>query len=155
MTSTFQLALQARGKHSELVGAWLKYNNDVGYSVHTSQNAKSPQARYFSVCYSSPTKLKERSHDHCQAHLKAVGDTRDSMEIISLDLNHTCCRTVKRKRQYKTSEIANVSETIDHYQPARAGSAKQFVNMTKASTGVSLCWNTTPEIQIRKSTKKL
>jgi hypothetical protein len=139
MTSTHLLAVGMKMSHVDISSAWLKYNNNAGYSVHLSQNTAAPKARYLSVCYSAPTKLKERKDWHgCQAHVHAVGNTRETMEILSLDLNHTCSRNIKGKRNYLTKEIAQTSQVVQIYQPAPAGSTKQFQKMTKIATGVTL-----------------
>jgi hypothetical protein len=140
MSTSLQLAVGMKLSHQDISSRWLRYNNNAGYYVHLSQNVATPKARFLSVCYTAPTKLKDRkAFDGCKAHIKAVGTTRDKMQILSLDLNHTSNReSNKRKRNYLTKEIAKTSEVLQVYEPAPAGSAKQFQSMTKAATGINI-----------------
>jgi hypothetical protein len=139
MASTLQLSVGVKASHSTIVSQWLKFNNNSGHYVHTSQNIKSPQARFFSVCFTAPTKLKERKDfQGCKAHIKAVGPNQESMEIISLDLTHTCEKAMSRKRNYKRKTIELLSDVPKFYIPAAAGSTKQYAKMIKTSTGVTM-----------------
>jgi hypothetical protein len=61
MTSTLQLTVGNKASHGVVITAeWLKYNNCTEYCVHTSQNIQFPLARFFLVCYSLTTKVKDR-----------------------------------------------------------------------------------------------
>jgi hypothetical protein len=125
MSSTAQLIVGLKASYKDIYGGWLKQNNNCGYCVHMSQNTKCPKARFFSVCYTAPVKLKHwKELKGCKAHIKAVGDSRKSMEVISVNLTHTCTRSShnKRKRNYLTRHIQNVSDVVSVYQPARGGS---------------------------------
>lgn len=139
MSSSQQLCVGAKGTYSNISARWLKYNTDTGRSIHTAQNTQKPKARYFSVCYTSPTSVKVRKEFvGCNAHLKAVGSDRDNMEVLSVDYNHTCSREVKRKRNYATKEIVELSDVLKLYEPATAGNVRQYQKMAKTSTGVNI-----------------
>jgi uncharacterized membrane protein len=133
MTSTLQLTVGNKASHGLITTGWLKYNNQPGYCVHTSQNIQSPIARFFLVCYSAPIK---KVKDRKEAVL--LGPNRDKMEIVSVDLVHSCERNTKRKRNYLTKEIQNVSDVLKVYQPAKYGNTRQFKEMTKAATEVTI-----------------
>jgi hypothetical protein len=62
------------------------------------------------------------------------------MEIVSLNLTHTCTKDQenKRKRNYLTKDIKNLSTVMEAYVPAQGGNTKQVQAMTKVSTGVTL-----------------
>jgi hypothetical protein len=62
------------------------------------------------------------------------------MEIISINLNHTCSKDGnKRKQNYLTRDIISVmSNVLDVYYPADSGNTKQFIQITKAATGLTL-----------------
>jgi hypothetical protein len=128
----------------ELRAKWLKYNHDSGYDIKIVQNIERPKARYFSICYSAPKtgwkKAVSESNDICRAHVKAIGNTQEEMEITSIDLTHTCGRDDKnkRKRNYLTWDICTVSNVLSVYQPAKGGNSKQFQQITKSATGVTL-----------------
>jgi hypothetical protein len=139
MTSTMQLAVGQQGSYKDIFAAWLKYNNSLCYLIKTSQNTSKPQARYLSVCYTAPVKLKDRiDFTGCTAHIKAIGSSHKEMTITSLVCNHTCDRQSQRKRNYLTRQIENLSDIISVYQPAKSGNTKQFIQMAKAATGLSL-----------------
>ena len=141
MTSTSQLHLGAKFTKTNLKAAWLKYNHDSGHDVKVVQNIERPKSRYFSVCYSASTTGWKKDTTGCRAHVKAVGDVGQELSIISLNLEHTCSLgdgNNKRKRNYLTQDICTVSDVLKVYEPAKAGNAKQFANMTKTATGVSL-----------------
>ena len=136
-----QLAVGITGKLSWLKSRWLKLNHDSGYEVHVSQNIEKPKSRYFSVCYSAPRTGWKDTGDHCKAHIKAVGKNRDEMTITDIDTNHTCgVNHSRRKRNYLTRDIADVSNLLGIYEPTatKEGNAKQYIQMTKRATGVSL-----------------
>ena len=91
MTSTFQLQVGLKASKATIMANWLKYTHDSGHSVKVSQNSERPKSRYFSVCYSAPKSMKAwNEHDGCKAHIKCVGDTSDQVQIVSLNLVHTC-----------------------------------------------------------------
>ena len=116
MSSTSQLAVGLKGKLSMIKPLWLNYNSNSGYPVQVSQNVEKTKARYFSVCYSAPKTGWNDSNDCCKAHLKAIGDTREEMTVVSLDLCHTCGNNNKRKRNYLTHDIAEVPDVLALYQ---------------------------------------
>ena len=143
MSSSIQLAAGSVWKLTDLKAKWLKYNSDSGYEVHVSQNIVKPRARYFSVCYSAPRTGWKKMETGCRAHLKALGhegQETEYVEITSVDLTHTCGGEHKRKRNYRTKDISNVSDVLELYQPtsSRSGNAKQFQAMTKAATGMNI-----------------
>ena len=79
--------------------------------------------------------------DGCMAYLKAVGNSRSEITIVSLDTNHTCgMEGVRRKRNYLTRDISDVSNLLGIYEPTstKEGNAKQFIQMTKKATGASI-----------------
>ena len=131
MTSTNQLAVGVRLSRTELKAKWFKFNHDSGYDTQIVQNISKPKARYLSICYSAPKKGWKKAYESCRAHIWAVGDTSDEMEITSIDLTHSCGRNDKnkRKRNYRTKEICNVSDILSVYEPAKGGNAKQFAKM--------------------------
>ena len=87
MTST-QLVAGSGFALPELKAHWLKFNNSSGYQYKISQNTAKPKARLFCVCFTAPESKKEWENSYCcKAHLHAVGDTRDDMSIISVDMN--------------------------------------------------------------------
>jgi SWIM zinc finger len=138
MTSTQLLALGSKLRLEDVKAHWLKFNNDAGTQFKVSQSTIKPKARYFSVCFTAP-KVGWKHFTGCKAHVKAIGDSPDSMEIVSVDLTHSCgCDAPKRKRNYLTRDIATISEVVDIWEPAKAGNAKQFMNMTHKATGVQI-----------------
>lgn len=139
MSSTFQLAVGARGTLRDLKAAWIKKNNDTGFHVKVSQSMLKPKSRYFSVCFSAPAS-KWKETEGCRAHVKAVGDSPDDMAITSVNTIHTCGTLSGRKRNYLTRDIANVSNVLELYQPtaSRSGNAAQFMTITQAATGISM-----------------
>ena len=115
-------------------------NHDNGYQVHVSQNIEKPMARYLSICYTAP-KTGWKTSTGCRAHVKAVGPNRDELTIVSLDTNHTCgSLDIRRKRNYLTRDISDVSEVLGIYQPtaSKEGNAKQLIEMTRKATGVTI-----------------
>jgi hypothetical protein len=141
MSSTNQLALGVKLQAGELKAKWLKLNHDRGYDVQVVQNIAKPKARYFSVCYSAPKTGWKNATETCRAHIKGIGDSQDVLEIVSINPTHTCSETdthKKRKRNYRTKDICNVSNLLEVYEPAKGGNAKQFATMTKAATGVAI-----------------
>jgi hypothetical protein len=140
MTSTSQLAIGLRINKGNLKAAWLKYNHDTGYDIQVVQNMETPKSRYFSVCYSAPKTGWKKATGTCRAHVIAVGETSDDLSISSLNLTHTCERDGenRRKRNYRTKDICEVSNVLKVYQPALAGNSKQFATMAKRATGVSM-----------------
>jgi hypothetical protein len=69
------------------------------------------------VCISAPL-VKWKSSSTCRAHVKAIGMSRDDMTVTGVELVHTCGENaLKRKRNYCTKDIADVSEVVDLYQP--------------------------------------
>ena len=142
MSSSVTLALSAKGSPSDLRGKWLKHNNNTGFEVHTSQNQKKPKARFFSVCFAAPCAGWKKASG-CRAHIKAVGDSTEEMTIESLDLVHICgamVGRVRRKRNYLTKDISEVSTVLDLHEPTatKAGNTKQFIAMTKSAPGVTV-----------------
>ena len=128
MSTTNQLALGVKLSHSELKSRWIKHNHFSGHSVLISQNMQRPKARFFSICSNAPVTGWKTALTTCRAHIRAVGDTRDSMEVVSLELNHTCNRECSgRKRNYFTRDITELSNVLDVYEPATAGNAKQVI----------------------------
>lgn len=136
---TMMLSPGAVGTLSEIRGAWLQHNNSSGFSVHVSMNHVKPKARFLSVCCSTP-RVGWNKATGCRAHVRAVGNTRESMTITSVDLVHTCGNGPKRKRNYLTRDISEVSPVLELYQPttSKAGNAQQFASMAKTATGVSV-----------------
>ena len=109
MASTQQLAVGYTATWSVIKSKWLKVNHDRGYEVQVSQNIAKPKARYFSVCFTAP-KMGWTNAECCKAHVKAMGDDRSTMSIVSVDTNHTCgMEGIRRKRNYLTHDIADVS----------------------------------------------
>jgi MULE transposase domain len=142
MTSTQQLFVGWKGSQLTLKSQWIKANNDVGRSVKVSMCTATPKARYLGICYTAPKTGWSKATTGCRAHVRAIGDTVDNVEITSIDLNHTCdCnQNVQRKRNYRTSDITKMSEVVELWQPTatKEGNMRQFVRMTKAATGVSV-----------------
>jgi Transposase, Mutator family len=140
MASTLLLATGQKVRMDVLKSHWLKFNIDSGNHVHTSQSMVKPKARYFSVCYSAPVKGWKNATNTCRAHIKACGNSPEHMVITSIDLNHTCDpNTEERRRQnYRTRDISNLSEAVALWEPAKSGNAKQFSRITKTSTGVDM-----------------
>ena len=139
--SNLQLAVGSTGSLSWLKSRWLKLNHESGYQVQVSQNIAKPKARYFSVCFSSPKTGWKLDGDHCKAHVRASGENQDIMKITSIDINHTCgVDQRRRKRNYLTRDIADVSDLVGIYEPttSKEGNTKQFIQMTKKATGMSL-----------------
>ena len=116
MASTHQLLVGSSGTLSQIKAQCLKYNHDSSRHVKVSQNIASPKARYFSICYTAPTTGWEDAQC-CRAHLKAIGQSRDEMEVVSVDLVHTCSNTVHHKRNYRMADISTVSNVLEVYQP--------------------------------------
>ena len=140
MSSTHQLKL---GYCSPEVAKaqWLKHNQELDRSVKVLQNTSRNGLRYLSVCYSAPTVGWRKSHYGCRAHLNIVGKTLDECKIVSLDLRHSCDESdPRRKRQYKSGHISDLSEAVSLYQPTlrREGNAKQVTEIARASTGFTL-----------------
>ena len=109
--------------------------------MKVSQNVRTPKARYVSVCYTAPKTGWKEDCLCCKAHFKAIGDTRDNMTVVSFDPNHTCGTSdTRRKRNYLTRDIAEVSDVLGLYEltSTKHGNTRQFIRMTKASTGVTL-----------------
>ena len=138
MTSTNQLYIGAKISKTNLKACWLKYNHDSGYDVKIVQNIDQPKSRYFSVCYSAPKTGWKSATSTCRAHVKAIGDTAEELSITSIDMSHSCVQDNKRKRNYWTRDISSVSDILAVYQPAKSGNAKQFAQITKTATGVSM-----------------
>ena len=161
MASTHQLAVGVKGKLPELKSRWLKFNHDNGYQVKVSQNVSGPKARYFSMCYSAPTTGWKNCDSGCRAHIKAVEDTREDMTITSLNVQHTCSSAdSRRKRNYRTSDIQEVSGVLQIYQPTTSGdgNAKQFMAMTKSALVSQLnlakrLWQSVPRATIQLNVK--
>ena len=140
MTSIHQLTAGYKGSLSSIKASWLKFNNNSGHAVQVSQNIAKPKARYLSVCYSS-SKTGWDKADGCQAHLRAIGDSRNDMTVVSCDLVHTCdVSKVHRKRNYRRKDISEVSNVLEYYRPTgnKEGNTKQFVQMTKTATGMTV-----------------
>jgi hypothetical protein len=87
MSSTVQLRVGLEMSYKALNAEWLKFNNGAGYSVKTSQNTQKPQARFLSVCYTSPVSLKAREEwDGCIAHIKAIGASALRYKLVGLSI---------------------------------------------------------------------
>jgi hypothetical protein len=70
---------------------------------------------------------------------KAEGPSRDDMEIVSVCTVHTWSRDeCQQKRNYHMSHLKKMSDAVALYAPARAGNAKQFQQIAKASTSVTV-----------------
>lgn len=139
ITSSQQLAMGHKASHKQLKAQWLKHSHDTGHAVFTSQNVEKPKARFFSVCSTAPTKGWKSALDTCRAHIEAVGQNRESMEITSLDLNHTCgADGARRKRNCKTIHLKDFSNVLGVCEPGGSGNSKQFIRMTKVATGVTI-----------------
>ena len=134
MSSSAQLWVGTKLGKAQIKAQWLKLNNNSGHQVHVSQNTKKPKARYFSVCITA-----ERQ---CDAHVKAIGDNEENMEITSIQTTHNCQsdNSKRRKQNYSTRDIAEISNVLSIYEPTckREGNAKQFVTMTKTATGMDI-----------------
>ena len=124
-------------------GLWLRHNLVVNKGIQKVQNITGKDGkpyRYHSVCHMAPVKGWSKAAG-CRAHLKYVGSTKDKCEITSVDLEHTCCMSDnKRKRNYGTKDLAKMSEAIALCEPttSRKGNANQFINLTKAATGLPM-----------------
>ena len=119
----------------------MKYHQLVDRDVRTLQSSTQQGFRFFSVCYSAPTKGWSKTHYGCRAHIKLVGNSEDDVQVRSIEMHHSCApEDAKRKRGYKMQDIANLSEAVALYQPTskREGNAKQLAGITKASTGIEL-----------------
>ena len=141
MSSTSQLKAGHFGSANVLKAEWLKYNHLVNRSVKTLQNSSKQGCRYFSVCYSAPTKAWNKSHYGCRAHINLIGKDPEDVLVSSVNLQHSCAaEDSKRKRNYRMSEISNLSDAVAMYQLTsnREGNAKQLSNITKAATGLDL-----------------
>jgi hypothetical protein len=117
--------------------------------VKVLQSTSRPKARYFSACYSAPFTSWKKASDGCRAHVKAIGNDTDSMEIVSMECTHTCGRTDsvegqegtsnKRKTNYQMKDICTVSDILSVYEPAKGGgNTKQLMKMTKVATGIDI-----------------
>lgn len=139
MSSAVQLRVGLEMSHKDLNVQWLKFNDNAGNSVKMSQNTQKPQARFFSVCCTSPVSLKARKDwSGCTAHIKAIGPNQDEMKIVSVIGTHSCSRECKRKRNCLSRQIKNVSDILEVCKPAKSGNVKQCIQMTRRSTGLSL-----------------
>lgn len=138
---SFQLALRSIGSLHDIKTKWFKYNHDSGHQVQVSQNIEKPKARYFSICFSAPKTGWKDADGCCKAHIKAVGTSRDVMTVISLDCVHTCGGdSIRRKRNYLTRDLMEVSDALALYQPTttKEGNTKQYQTMAISSTGVAM-----------------
>ena len=129
------------GPAKALKKQWIGHNKLLQRDVRTLQNSSAQGCRYFSVCYSAPTKGWHKTHYGCRAHINLVGKDPEDVLVKSVELQHTClAEDAQRKRNYKMSEIENMSEAVAMYQLTsnREGNAKQLSNITKASTGLEL-----------------
>ena len=140
MSSTHLLRVGATGNLSSFKAAWLKYNHDSGYDIKVSHNILKPVSRYFSVCNAAPKTGWKKEDACCKVHLKLKGTTREAMVCVSINLNHSCSGTEKRKQNYRMEDISEVSPVLDLYQPTakKEGNAKQFMAMAKEATGLSV-----------------
>lgn len=140
MSSTHQLSIGQKLRLPELKAAWLKFNQNSGNEVQVVQNKKGPPAHYLNVCVAAPKVGWKKATDTCRAHIEAKGPSRDLLTIASVDLNHTCDRANdrKRKRQHHTKDIACRSDFLDLCVPAKGGNAKQIIEMTKKSAGITM-----------------
>ena len=142
MASSQQLKAGNGGPAAAIRSTWLAHNVAIGKSVKILQNqARSGQCRFLSVCYSAPAKGWRHSPHSCRAHVNYVGKTEHDCDIVSCQLEHACgAEDTKRKRNYKTSEIAAVSEAVALHKPTAngEGNARQLVDITKASTGLDM-----------------
>ena len=120
---------------------WLRHNQSVNRATRILQSNSKNGYRYFSVCYSAPTKGWHKTHYGCRAHMKLIGPSEDDVQIVSIDLQHKCQpEDAQRKRNYRMKDIANLSDAVAMYQPTatREGNAKQLAEITKASTGLDI-----------------
>ena len=143
MTSTAQLKLKLghKGPMAEAKAFWLRHNHILCRDIKTLQNTSKNDCRYLSVCYSAPSTGWKKAISGCRAHIHVVGKTEDKCVIQSLDLQHTCDESIaKRKRNYKTKDIAILSEAVEMYQPTttKDGNARQLKDIAKNSTGFTL-----------------
>ena len=143
MSSTQLLAIGNRGSLNQIKASWLKFNNENGYQFHIAYNIKPNERRkerFHAVCYTAP-RVKWEECNGCKAHIKAIGDTREDMTITELNMTHTCGREQSsRKRNYRMADIVCASDVLELYEPTqkREGNAKQFIQMTKKVTGVTV-----------------
>ena len=82
-----------------------------------------------------------RTHYGCRAHIHLIGKDSEEVRIESVQVQHSClAEDSQRKRNYKMSEIAILSEAVALYQPttSREGNAKQLTEIARASTGFDI-----------------
>ena len=138
MASTSQLKTGLICSANAAKAEWLRQNHLVNRNVKTLQNSSKNGCRYLSVCYSAPTKGWHKTHYGCRAHIHLIGKDPEEVRIESVQVQHSClAEDSQRKRNYKMSEIAILSEAVALYQPttSREGNAKQLTEITRASTG--------------------
>jgi hypothetical protein len=99
MTSTSQLLVGMKVSIGALKSKWLKLNYNRGYNVKIVQSIEKPKIQYFSVCYSTLKTDWKNVTLRYRAHVKAIGEEKDQMSIVSIDLNHTCCREDNNKKK--------------------------------------------------------
>ena len=141
MASTHQLKTGHFGTAKALKAEWIRQNELVNRGVRTVHSSTNNGCRYFSVCYSAPTKGWAKTHYGCRAHINLVGKDPEDVKITSVELNHTCLpEQAKRKRKYRMQDISDLSDAVACYQPTcnREGNAKQLSSIAKASTGIEL-----------------
>ena len=143
MLSSQQLSVGMKANKAYFRGAWIKWNAETGHEMRVAKNHTHPKSRLHLICYTN-SKVGWLNSGGCRAHIWAVGDNDDCLEIISLDMRHTCGQDgsarATRKRNYKMDHIRDVSNVLTMYQPtqSRDGNARQFATMTKLATGVDL-----------------
>ena len=141
MSSTLQLKVGHRGSVVEARTFWMRHNQLCGRDYKTLQSTSRNGCRFFSVCYTAPSKAWKKSPYGCRAHIHVVGKTEEDCEIVSMDLHHSCDQSEnKRKRNYQLKDIALLSEAVELYQPTsnRNGNARQLLDIAKTSTGFSI-----------------
>ena len=127
MASTSLLTIGSKLKLSNLKARWLKYNNDSGYQIKVSHNIKGPpRARYLSVCYSASKTKWDINKECCKAHIKANGINRDSMEIISVEMQHTCSQSQDRRKR---------NSIIEHGILPKCQTTWQCINLRRKKKG--------------------
>ena len=141
MSSSHQLKAGYFGTAKAVRAEWIRQNQLVNRDVKTVHDSSKNGCRYFSVCYSAPTKGWAKTHYGCRAHINMVGKDPEEVQITSVELNHTCLpEESKRKRKYRMQDISVLSDAVALYQPTtkREGNAKQLSTIAKASTSFDL-----------------
>jgi hypothetical protein len=99
-SSTSQLDIRACLLLNDIKSTWLKLNHDSGQDVHVIHNVMHPQARYMNACYTAPkVGCDHKPDDCCNAHIKAVGRSRNVMEI-TLHWTRSIAMTGSRTKRF-------------------------------------------------------